>query len=373
MIAAGGSRARTIILTALVNLIMVCMAGGAACQEKAPGRTKQVMEIAERHFAAGRYEQACRYYTHYLGLCDDPSLYDYARFRVALSYYYGRDFNEAIYSLEDFLSTQKNSVWFDKAFETLCGLYYEQFPRDGALLNLNGVVERYYRENIGDYAFLLKGLVHYMAREFSMAEEELKKVKPGSPYVYAASVLLKDVGNIRRGDAPTFECSTSDTYRVFEPYTPIKATLTAGDYKGPERWVDRLRRGRIKSCSVDEAKSGKLALIVSKNARIEFAIDGLEDVDRYNEYIQNRAGHEETPKGVGENTEKDLFSMQWISDGGRFLDDREWPAKAWQAPDQAGTYNVGVRIGDIGVMRLPDKGSRKDEDLELIATVTVED
>jgi hypothetical protein len=47
--------------------------------------------------------------------------------------------------------------------------------------------------------------------------------------------------------------------------------------------------------------------------------------------------------------------------------------KIWQAPDQPGQYKFSIRIDDFGLVRLPDKGLKKDPAKELVLVVIVKE
>ena len=43
----------------------------------------------------------------------------------------------------------------------------------------------------------------------------------------------------------------------------------------------------------------------------------------------------------------------------------------WQAPDQPGEYKISIVVDDLGLVRTPDKGIRKDPTKEIAIIVNV--
>ena len=63
--------------------------------------------------------------------------------------------------------------------------------------------------------------------------------------------------------------------------------------------------------------------------------------------------------------------LQWTSEGGKFADERQAKDKVWQAPEEPGTYKVSVSADDLGLVRSPDKGNRKDPAKEVSLVINV--
>jgi hypothetical protein len=99
---------------------------------------------------------------------------------------------------------------------------------------------------------------------------------------------------------------------------------------------------------------------VQPGAKIRFALGTLAEEDRYTEYMQDRDDLSRLPKKIKDESEKDFVLLQWTSDGGKFGDERQTKDKVWQAPAEPGSYKVGVSVDDLGLVRSPDKGIRKD-------------
>lgn len=317
----------------------------------------KVMEIAEKYFAAGKFKDARAYYELYAQEYSDSKVLDYCAYRIALCYYNEKDMVETVACLEKFLDVYKNSIWFDKAFETLAKLYYVNYSRDDAVTNLRRLIDSYYRKNTGDYARVMIALLYYGDRQFDKALEELKKIDDTSIYSYPASVITEDIASINKGSPPTLTVASKDTYKIWEPHSEVSVMVVPfeGDKKLEYTYVD-----------------GVPHLEVAQGVKIKFDVQSLEDLDKFGEYLQDKDDISRLPKLLSENTEKDLMSVEWSSiDGGQFADDKQSKAKVWQSPQSPGSYKVTIRLEDFGLVRSPDKGSRKDPTKEFTIIVDV--
>lgn len=318
----------------------------------------KVMEIAEKYFAAGRFREARPYYEFYRREYPDSKVLDYCDYKIAVCFYNEKDMISAVQSLQAFLDTYKNSIWFDKAFETLSRLYYVNYSREDAVKNLQNLIDNYYRENTGDYARVLMALLYYGDKQFDKAAAELKKIKDTSPYSYPASILLEDMDQIKKKNTePKFSIASKDTYKVWEPQGgPSINVVPSENSKAMDfTYVD-----------------GVAHLSVPPGATIKFDIQAAEDLDKFAEYLQDKDDISRQPKQVKEDTEKDLMSLEWSTpDSGKFVDDKQSTAKSWQAPSAPGSYKVSARLEDFGLVRAPDKGTRKDSTKEFDIIVDV--
>lgn len=301
-----------------------------------------VMDIAEKYFAAGKYKEARKYYEFYMQDYSDSKFIDYSSFRIALCFYYEKDYAKATSQLESFIVGYQNSIWYDKAFEVLARLYYENLPKDKAMDGLMALIDKHYRKGIGDYPQILIGLLYYRAKEYDNALKRLEKVDAASAYFYTARILINDIGEIKKGAAPSFGSESDDTYKTWQPYKPIGAEILPAK------------------------------VTVNKNAKVLFKLEGLEDQDKFAEYLQDKDDQSRLPKKIAEGYEKDLTLLRWASTGGKFLDEKETEERAWEAPAELGTYKVSVSVDDLGLLRSPDKGLRKDPARELSVLVVVE-
>ena len=318
----------------------------------------KVMEIAEKYFAGGRFREARPYYEFYRREYPDSKVLDYCDYRIAVCFYNEKDMINAVQSLQAFLDAYKNSIWFDKAFETLSRLYYVNYSREDAVKNLQNIIDNYYRKNTGDYARVLMALLYYGDKQFDRAREELKKIEDASIYSYPASTLLDDIDQIKKKNtAPKFSIASKDTYKVWEPYS------------GPSLIVKASENGKAMEYTYADDVAH---LSVSPGAVIKFDMQEAEDLDKFGEYLQDKDDISRLPKQVKEDTEKDLMSLEWSSaDGGKFADDKQSKAKSWQAPATPGSYKICARLEDFGLVRAPDKGSRKDSTKEFDIIVDV--
>ena len=122
-----------------------------------------------------------------------------------------------------------------------------------------------------------------------------------------------------------------------------------------------------------DAKPGEIYIKTRAGSKVTFTITGLEDLDRFSEYWQDKEDQSRLPREVKTGTEEDLVFFSWsITDAGRFLDDKQTLSKAWQAPNEAGNYTINISISDLGLVRPPDNGAKKDNPKALAIHVAVE-
>jgi len=318
----------------------------------------KVMEIAEKYFAAGRFREARPYYEFYRAEYPDSKVLDYCDYKIAVCFYNEKDMINAVKALQEFLDTYKNSIWFDKAFETLARLYYVNYSREDAVRNLQGLIDNYYRKNTGDYARVLIALLYYGDKQFDKAYGELKKIEDTSIYSYTAATILEDIDQIRKKNtAPKFSIASKDTYKVWEPQG------------GPSINVIPSENGKAMDYTYVD---GVAHISVSPGTTIKFDMQSAEDLDKFAEYLQDKDDISRQPKQVKEDTERDLMSLEWSTpDGGKFADDKQSTAKSWQAPSTPGSYKISATLEDFGLVRPPDKGSRKDSTKEFEIIVDV--
>jgi tetratricopeptide (TPR) repeat protein len=322
----------------------------------------RIMEVGEKYFTAGKYRDAKKYYSIYMEKYSDLPPADYCSYKLALSSYYMKDHIKTISQLESFLEKYKTSAWFDKAFEMLARVYYENLPRDKALENIQSIIDKYYRKDTGDYARVLMAMLYYGAKNYDSAEDVLKKIEPSSSYSYTAQMIMDDIKEIKKNKtAPAFGTDATDTYKVWDPYQGIdvKIVPTVAGSSG--------EKGAIPITT----ESGVQQIEVNKGAKIQFAIQGLVDEDRFNEYTVDKDDQSRLPKMIREETEKDLLSLRWSVDGGNFTDDKETDAKVWQAPKEPGTYKMTIKVDDFGLVRVPNKGTKKDLTKDTVLNIVV--
>ncbi len=311
----------------------------------------KIMDTGEKYFKAGKYREAKKYYMVYMEKYSDLPPADYCSYKLALSSYYMKDHIRTISQLEDFLEKYKNSAWFDKAFEMLAKVYYENLPRDKAIESLQSLIDRYYRKDTGDYARILIAMLYYRAKNYDTTEDKLKIIEATSSYSYTAKMITDDIKEIRNNKiAPTFGTDATDAYSIWDPYKGIDVKI-APMMVGP--------MGDKQEIKI-ENQAGASTIEVPKGARVQLTLQGLVDEDKFNEYTIDKDDQSRLPKMIKEETEKDLLSIHWAVDGGNFTDDKETDVKIWKAPNEPGTYKITVKIDDLGLVRVPNKGTRKD-------------
>lgn len=322
----------------------------------------KVMEIAEKYFNKGRYKDAIKYYSLYLFKYGTGQMADYASYKLALSYYNDRDYATAIAKFEEFLKTYPNSVWFEKGFENLSKLYYETSTIEESINNLQKLVDAYPRRDTRDYAYLLIGILYYNKTDYDKALEIFRNIEkefPNSAYLYAVGTLITDIGDIKKGAAPSYSFGSKDVYKIWEPYMPINADIGVGE---GAQVIDN-----------KDAKPGEIYVKVRAGSKVTFTMNGLEDMDRFNSYLQDKEDESRLPRKIKDETEKDLVFFTWSgTEGGKFADDKQSLSKVWQAPKEPGNYVITINIGDLGLIRPPDSGSKKDTAKTLTIYVTVE-
>ncbi len=96
-------------------------------------------------------------------------------------------------------------------------------------------------------------------------------------------------------------------------------------------------------------------------------------MDRFSEFSQDKEDESRLPKKIRDQTEKDLPFFTWSNpEGGKFLDDKQALTRAWKAPQEPGEYVMTINIGDLGLIRPPDSGSKKDPAKTITIHITVE-
>ncbi|MDD5427844.1 MAG: tetratricopeptide repeat protein [Candidatus Omnitrophica bacterium] len=331
----------------------------------------KLMEIAEKYFGANRFREARNYYEAFERDYPDSKVMDYCKYKMALCYYYEKNYAKAVENLEGFLKNYQNSVWFDRAFETLCRLYFSDFPKDTALNGLQELVKNYYRKNIGDLAYTLIALEYYADKEYDKALEILKKININSAYSYTADIITADIKDIKNGSSPSFTFGSKDMYRMWEPAKPITLEMIPMEAGDASAWLKGGGKGEDKKLEVTYTEAGDPQITVQPGARIRFTMATLAEEDKFAEYLQDKTDLSRLPKKVKEESEKDLLLLQWKSDAGKFADERQTRDKVWQAPNEPGAYKVSISVDDLGLVRMPDKGIRKDsvEEVNMIINV----
>ena len=322
----------------------------------------KIMDVAEKYFNKGHYKEAVKYYSMYLFKCSDSQVADYCSYKLGMSLYYNKEYQKAIEKLEEFLNIYQNSAWFEKAFENLCRLYYENLGIEGAVDALKGIADKYPRRDSRDYAYLLMGVLYYNNADYDKSAEVLKKIQsdfPKSVYIYAAQQLMQDIDEIKKSAAPSYSFGSKDLYRVWEPYMGINCDIAASN--GAETVKDK------------DSKQGEIFIKAAPGAKITFNMTGLEDMDRFSEYMQDKEDQSRLPRKIRDGTEKDLVFFSWQSpEGGKFMDDKQTLSRIWQAPDEPGDYTMTINIGDLGLIRPPDIGTKKDPAKTLTVHISVE-
>lgn len=322
----------------------------------------RLMDIAEKYFNKGLYKDAVKYYSLYLFKYGASPTADYASYKLALSYYNDKDYSRAVVKFEEFLNTYQNSVWFEKGFESLCRLYYETASTEKAEELLKKLIDTYPRRDTIDYAYLLTGILYYSKGDYNKALEIFKKMQrdfPRSGYFYTTDMLITDIKDIKKSGKPSYSFGSKDVFRVWEAYTPINADVSIGE--GAEVLENK------------DAKPGEIFIKTNTGAKVTFTVNNIEDLDRFHEYWQDKEDQSRLPREIKTETEKDLIFFTWSNtDGGKFMDDKQALSRIWQAPAEPGNYVITINMGDLGLVRPPDTGSRKDAPKTLTIHVSVE-
>mgnify|MGYP001585064207 CR=1 FL=1 len=322
----------------------------------------RIMDVAEKYFNKGHYKEAVKYYSMYLFKYSDSQVADYCSYKLGMSLYYNKEYQKAIEKLEEFLNTYQNSAWFEKVFENLCRLYYENLNTEGAIEALKRIADKYTRRDSMDYAYLLMGILHYNNADYDKSIDVLKNVQndfPRSVYIYAAQQLVRDIDEIKKGAAGSYSFGSKDLYKVWEPYMCINCDISASD--GAETVENK------------DSKPGEIFIKAVPGAKITFNMTGLEDMDRFSEYMQDKEDQSRLPRKIRDETEKDMVFFSWSGpEGGKFMDDRQALSRVWQAPNEPGNYTMIINIGDLGLARPPDIGTRRDPAKTLTVHISIE-
>ena len=349
-------------MKAAANLYEQYMASAPAYYNK-EGMGARIMEVGEKYFTAGKFKDAKKYYSLYMERYSDLPPADYCSYKLAISSYYMKDHIKTISQLEGFLEKYKSSAWFDKAFETLARVYYENLPRDKAMESIQSIIDRYYRKDTGDYARILMAMLYYGAKNYDSAEDVLKKIEPSSSCSYTSQMIMDDIKEIKKNKtAPAFGTDAAEAYKVWDPYQGVEVKISPMA-AGPS--------GEREAIKLMATEGGLPHIEVNKGAKIRFALQGLVDEDKFNEYTIDKDDQSRLPKMIKEETEKDLLSLRWSVDGGNFADDKETDVKVWQAPKEPGTYKMTVKVDDFGLVRVPNKGVKKDLTRDTVLNIVV--
>ena len=331
-----------------------------SCLDKDTVATK-IMDIAEKYFDKKRYKDAVKYYLLYLSRYPDSQMADYADYKLALSYYNDMDYSSATAKFTDFLKTYQNSVWFEKGFESLSRIYYETSETDQAISYLQKLIADYPRRDTRDYAYLLTAVLYYSKSDYDKSLEILKNIRkdfPKSAYYNAVESLITDINDIKKGAAPAYSFGSKEIYRIWEPYTSPSGSVDVG---GAEVLQNK------------DVKPGETFVKAKAGSNITFTITGFEDLDKFNEYQQDKEDQSRLPKEIKNGTEKDLTFITWsVPDSGKFQDDKQSLSRTWQAPDAPGDYTITITAQDMALVRPPDSGTRKDKMNPLVIHITVE-
>ncbi|MDO8536011.1 MAG: outer membrane protein assembly factor BamD [Candidatus Omnitrophota bacterium] len=322
----------------------------------------KIMDVAERYFNKAYYKEAVKYYSMYLFKYSNSLVADYCSYKLGMSLYFNKEYKKAIEKLEEFLNIYSNSVWFEKAFESLCKLYYENMDTAAASEALQKIADKYPRRDSRDYAYLLMGILRYSDAEYNKSAEMLKKIEsdfPKSVYIYPAGELIRDIDEIKKGAVPSHSFGSKDLYKVWEPYTNINCDISASE--GAQAIENK------------DSKPGEIFIKAAPGSKITFNMTVPEDMDRFNEYMQDKDDQSRLPRKVRDETEKDLIFFSWSGpEGGKFMDDRQALSRVWQAPAEPGNYTMTVNIGDLALVRQPDAGTRKDPAKTLAVHISIE-
>lgn len=125
--------------------------------------------------------------------------------------------------------------------------------------------------------------------------------------------------------------------------------------------------------NVEKFKSWPVSLVVSPGAEIKLTLSHIKDLDRFGEYLYDPGDRSRLPKKVEDTTEEDLLSIKWTSTGGRFKDGKQTTERIWKAPNEPGDYTISVDVKDLGLVRPPNEGLKKDKYLgPTVVVITVE-
>ena len=116
-------------------------------------------------------------------------------------------------------------------------------------------------------------------------------------------------------------------------------------------------------------------LTVKPGTKINFIIneEKLVDMDKLGEFVRDESDASRLPRKIEDRTEADLLSIEWGVPEGGFTGKQTTLARTWQAPKNEGVYKISINIGDLGLVRPPDEGVKKDVASQMLSViVTVE-
>ena len=127
--------------------------------------------------------------------------------------------------------------------------------------------------------------------------------------------------------------------------------------------------------SVAKFDSWPTYLTVKPGTKINFVIneEKLVDMDKLGEFVRDESDASRLPRKIEDRTEADLLSIDWTIPEGGFTGKGTTLMRTWQAPKKEGVYKISIKINDLGLVRPPDEGVKKDEASHMLTViVTVE-
>jgi len=306
----------------------------------------KLTELAEAAFEKGQYDFAIKYYNHGMQRFSESPFNAYWQFKIARSYEESRDYERAMTNYEYFLKNYFNSEYLSEAVKRLGILYYTKvLSNDEAVSKLKELVSEFGDEDASDFNQVYIALIYLKSDDYKEAFKEFKNLL----YKYPTTTLKHSVEKIveglekKAGGEPAALSKTEGTelWKMYQPGKPILVSLSPLE--------TNTRPGGI----------------------VVFEAKGIGDEDKYSMYEQDLTDLSRIPSMTKTGYEDDIAPVEWDAGDGGFVTEEQGATKQWRAPRKPGRYEIKIKVSDLGLVRLPDKGSRNDKADNVITAVVI--
>src|SRR3990172_1654062 len=171
-------------------------------QESSP---EKIMSFADHLYEQGDYYRAITEYERVIFFYPKHPLVKKARYQIAMSYYKGEKFTQAIDRFRALSDQYREEEIGRKALFMLAETYYQKKDYDQAINVLDIFLTSYPDDSQADAARIKMGLSNLRQGDWRQAEEEFRKLPPDSPLRTQAGELAeeskKDPGLPRKSPA----------------------------------------------------------------------------------------------------------------------------------------------------------------------------
>jgi tetratricopeptide (TPR) repeat protein len=158
-------------------------------QESSPER---IMSFADHLYEQGDYYRAITEYERVIFFYPTHTLAKKARYQIAMSYYKGEKFTQAIDRFRALSDQYRNEEIGRKSLFMLAETYYQKKDYDQAINVLDIFLSSYPNDPQADAARINVGLSYLRQGDWRRAGEEFQKLPPGSPLRKRADELAEE-------------------------------------------------------------------------------------------------------------------------------------------------------------------------------------